>query len=79
MDAAMLDRATDRFARADDARSRPGSGLGLAIVRSLAESAGGQLRLCCRGEHRRFGARIDLPCRHDPERMTATVFLPAGQ
>ncbi|MCB0895720.1 MAG: HAMP domain-containing histidine kinase [Nocardioides sp.] len=78
MDAAMLDRATDRFARADDARSRPGSGLGLAIVRSLAESAGGELRLCCRGEHRRFGHPVDLPCRHDPERMTATVLLPAG-
>jgi signal transduction histidine kinase len=79
MDAEMLDRASDRFARADDARSRPGSGLGLAIVRSLAESAGGQLRLCCRGEHRRFGTHVDLPCRHDPERMTATVYLPAGQ
>jgi two-component system OmpR family sensor kinase len=79
MDAEMLDRATDRFARADDARARPGSGLGLAIVRSLTESAGGQLRLCCRGEHRRFGTHVDLPCRHDPERMTATVLLPAGQ
>ena len=79
MDAAMLDRATDRFARADDARSRPGSGLGLAIVRSLTESAGGQLRLCSHGEHRRFGADVDLPCRHDPERMTATVLLPVEQ
>jgi len=79
MDAEMLDRATDRFARADDARSRPGSGLGLAIVRSLTESAGGQLRLCSRGEHRRFGTHVDLPCRHDPERMTATVYLPAEQ
>ncbi|WP_028637023.1 ATP-binding protein [Nocardioides sp. URHA0032] len=79
MDAEMLDRATDRFARADDARSRPGSGLGLAIVRSLTDSAGGQLRLCCRGEHRRFGTHVDLPCRHDPDKMTASVFLPAGQ
>ena len=79
MDAEMLDRATDRFARADDARARPGSGLGLAIVRSLTESAGGQLRLCSHGEHRRFGTHVDLPCRHDPERMTATVYLPAEQ
>ena len=79
MDAEMLDRATDRFARADDARARPGSGLGLAIVRSLTESAGGQLRLCAHGEHRRFGTHVDLPCRHDPERMTVTVLLPAGQ
>ncbi|HEU5037803.1 MAG TPA: HAMP domain-containing sensor histidine kinase [Nocardioides sp.] len=79
MDAELLDRATDRFARADDARSRPGSGLGLAIVRELTESAGGQLRLCCRGQHRRFGTHVDLPCRHHPERMTVTVFLPAGQ
>jgi two-component system OmpR family sensor kinase len=78
MDAAMLDRATDRFARADDARTRPGSGVGRANVRSLTEWAGGQLRLCSHGEHRRFGRRVDLPCRHHPERMTATVFLPAG-
>ena len=75
MDAALLDRATDRFARADDARARPGSGLGLAIVRSLTESAGGQLRLCSHGEHRRFGAAVDLACCHDPGLMTASVLF----
>jgi signal transduction histidine kinase len=38
-------RATDRFARGDDARSRPGAGLGLAIVAELVERAGGELEL----------------------------------
>jgi two-component system OmpR family sensor kinase len=77
MDAVMLGSATDRFARSDEARSRPGSGLGLAIVRSLTESTGGQLRLCSHGQHRRFGADVHRPCSHDPHRMTATVLLPA--
>jgi two-component system, OmpR family, sensor kinase len=38
-------RATERFARADDARSRPGSGLGLAIVAELVAQAEGRLEL----------------------------------
>ena len=37
----FLDRAFERFSRADAARGRSGAGLGLAIVRTLAEAHGG--------------------------------------
>lgn len=43
----FLDRAFDRFSRADDSRTGAtgGSGLGLALVLALSESAGGTVRL----------------------------------
>jgi signal transduction histidine kinase len=75
MSPALLASATQRFARADEARSRPGSGLGLALVEALVGSSGGQLRLCSGGNHQLHGARVDIPCDHD-DRMTVTVLLP---
>jgi two-component system OmpR family sensor kinase len=52
-------RATERFARADEARSRPGSGLGLAIVAELVADAGGRLELTNREDG--FAATVHLP------------------
>ncbi len=51
--------ATERFARADEARSRPGSGLGLAIVAELVSSGGGRLELVNRADG--FDAIVRLP------------------
>ena len=37
----FVDRAFDRFSRADDSRSAPGTGLGLSIVALVARAHGG--------------------------------------
>ncbi|MGI8433941.1 MAG: ATP-binding protein [Nocardioidaceae bacterium] len=75
MDDAMLASAPQRFARAPEARSRPGSGLGLALVYATLVAVGGELRLCFRGRHERFGRSFSVPCDHRDE-MTVTVLLP---
>jgi len=72
----LLATATERFARAPEARSRPGSGLGLALVATLVEAAGGEVRLCFAGEHQHSGRPAPVPCQHD-DAMTVTVLLPA--
>ncbi len=74
MSADLLARATRRFTRAAEARSRPGAGLGLALVEHLVKGAGGELRLCAGGQHTSYGVVADIPCTHD-ERMTATVLV----
>ena len=73
----LLARATERFARADDARARPGAGLGLALVEHLVRAAGGELRLCSGGHHVRYGATTGVACGHD-DRMTVTIVLPTA-
>jgi signal transduction histidine kinase len=73
----LLATATERFARAPEARSRAGSGLGLALVTTLVESANGELRLCYAGRHRSTGKQVPVACGHD-DAMTVTVLLPAA-
>jgi len=70
----LLSKATQRFARADEARPRPGSGLGLSLVDALVTGAGGELRLCHGGRHATFGRPAPAPCTHGPA-MTVTVLL----
>ncbi len=71
----LLATATERFARAPEARSRPGSGLGLALVATLVERADGELRLCHDGRHHSTGFAAPVACHHDGA-MTVTVLLP---
>ncbi len=71
----LLDTATRRFARAEDARSRPGAGLGLAVVESLVTGAGGALRLCHGGHHSTHGREVAIECDHGAG-MTVTALLP---
>ncbi|GAA3659137.1 ATP-binding protein [Nocardioides ginsengisoli] len=76
----LLRTATQRFARATEARTRPGAGLGLSLASALVGQGGGQLRLCHGGEHVSFPSAspegaVAIACEHGPE-MTATVLLP---
>lgn len=73
----ILDTATRRFVRSEEARSRPGSGLGLALVQAMVAQAGGELRMCHAGHHASHGGRAPVACTHGLE-MTVTVLLPTG-
>jgi signal transduction histidine kinase len=75
MPPALLATATERFARAPEARTRPGSGLGLSLLATIVTNARGQLRLCHGGHHDTVGAVAPIACTHDGD-MTVTVLLP---
>ncbi|NUR96415.1 MAG: HAMP domain-containing protein [Kribbellaceae bacterium] len=77
MAAPLLNSATQRFARADEARSRPGAGLGLALVGAVVGLAGGELRLCHGDDHSSHGGSAPVPCTHGPA-MTVTILLPTS-
>lgn len=73
----LLERATERFTRSPQARSRPGAGLGLALAAQVVTDAGGELRLCHGGTHVTRGRPADRPCDHAAT-MTVMVLLPRG-
>jgi two-component system OmpR family sensor kinase len=65
MDDATRARATDRFWRADAARTRAtgGSGLGLSLVRAIVDAHGGELRIEPGANGRGTCVSVDLPRR----------------
>ncbi|MEU4221226.1 HAMP domain-containing sensor histidine kinase [Actinoplanes sp. NPDC026623] len=51
IDPGFLPYATERFTRADTARTTPGAGLGLALVDTIVRGYGGQLLICSKTQH----------------------------
>jgi signal transduction histidine kinase len=79
MDPRFLPHATERFSRADEARTSPGSGLGLSLVDSLVRAHHGELWICSGGAHHHGGAATAPACRHPGSGSTATVILPVAE
>jgi signal transduction histidine kinase len=74
----FLPHATERFARADTARTTPGAGLGLALVDTIVRGHSGQMLICSYTlHHPTTGDGPTAPtCIHPPTGTTVTVLLP---
>ena len=70
-----MPHATERFRRADAARTTPGNGLGLAVVHTVLVGVGADLWLCTGSTHHRYPpaqhARVN--CGHGPSQPSGTV------
>jgi signal transduction histidine kinase len=78
MDPDFLPRATERFSRADTARTTPGTGLGLSLVDAIVTAHHGELRICSQGAHHRTTSRFDVGCDHPATGTTSTVLIRAA-
>ena len=78
MDPNFLPRATERFSRADTARTTSGTGLGLSLVDAIVTAHHGELRICAHGVHHRTTSRFDVGCEHPTAGTTITVLLRAA-
>jgi two-component system OmpR family sensor kinase len=78
IDPTFLTRATERFSRADAARTSPGTGLGLSLVNAIVNAHHAELRICSAGAHHRAHHRFDLACDHPSDGATTTVLLRAA-
>ena len=78
IDREFLPHATERFRRADTARTSPGTGLGLSLVETIVRAHHGELRICSAGIHHRVDLRFDVPCDHPAPGTTVTALLPAA-
>jgi len=75
IEAGFLPHTTERFTRADTARTTPGTGLGLSLVDAIVTAHHGELRICSRGIHHRTSRRFDHDCEHPTGGTTVTVLL----
>jgi two-component system OmpR family sensor kinase len=71
----FLPHATERFRRADEARTTLGSGLGLALAQTIVEAHAGELRICSDAQHHREHPRFDIACLHPQSGTTVSVLL----
>ncbi len=75
LDAVFVPHATERFRRADAARTTPGNGLGLAVVHTVLAGVGGDLWLCSGSTHYRYppAQHAQVNCGHGPSQPSGTV------
>lgn len=76
MDPLFLPHATERFSRADTARTSPGTGLGLSLVESIVQAHHGGLRICSGAAHHHVDGHLAVTCHHPGTGTTVTVLLP---
>ncbi|MDF9814231.1 HAMP domain-containing sensor histidine kinase [Streptomyces sp. SPB162] len=76
MDPRFLPQATERFSRADAARTSPGSGLGLSLVDTIVRAHHGELRIYSGTAHHHGAGHRAPVCRHPDSGSTVTALLP---